>query len=121
MPRRAASEPEPRPGFPRPARSPEEQENRLISLAVELAEKQLREGTASAQLVSQLVKLGSSRERLEQQKIMHENKLMEVKQEALESQQRTEELYKQALNAMRSYSGQDPIDFGDDYGDGYED
>jgi hypothetical protein len=96
-------------------------ENRLISLATNLAEKQLRDGTASAQVISQLLKLGSSRERLEQQRIAYENDLMLVKKEALESQARTEELYKKALNAMRSYSGQEPIDFGDDFDGDYDD
>lgn len=100
-----------------PPTTPEAMENRLISLASDLAERQLREGTASAQVISQLLKLGSSRERLEQQRIRHENELMQVKKESLESQARNEELYKQALNAMRSYSGQDPIDFGDEYED----
>lgn len=117
MASRRASNPEPKPSPMRPAMTPQEMENRLISLANDLAERQLRDGTASAQVISQLLKLGSSRERLEQQRIGYENELMRVKKEALESQARTEVLYKEALQAMRSYSGQDPIDFGDEYED----
>jgi hypothetical protein len=96
-------------------------ENRLISLATELAEKQLREGTASAQVISQLLKLGSSRERLEQQKIDYENQLTKVKMEALANQQKTDEMYKKALDAMRSYSGQDPVDWDDSYMNDFDD
>lgn len=122
MARRRDSSPEPpKPVRGMPAATPEGVENRLISLATELAEKQLREGTASSQVISQLLKLGSSRERLEQQRIKHENDLMQVKKEAIEAQARTEELYKQALNAMRSYSGQDPIDFDNNFEVDYDD
>lgn len=103
----------------RPATTPEARENQLISLAVELAEKQLTEGNASAQVISHYLKLGSSRERLEQERLRHENELLQVKREAIESQKRVEEMYVEALNAMRSYSGQDPID--DGYDDEYED
>jgi hypothetical protein len=52
--------------------------------------------------------LGSSRERLEQARLEHENELLQVKKEAMEGQARVEELYISALDAMRSYSGSDP-------------
>lgn len=98
----------------RPATTPEAREQQLISSAVDLAEKQIREGTASAQVITHYLKLGSSRERLEQQKISLENELLVVKREAMESAQRVEELYGQALAAMRSYSGEEPLQMGDD-------
>lgn len=94
----------------RPATTPEAREDQLIAKAVDLAEKQLEEGTASAQVLSIYLKLGSSRERLEQERLHHENELLQVKREAIESQKRVEELYISALNAMRSYSGQEPMD-----------
>lgn len=78
----------------------------MISLAVDLAEEQLRNGTASAQVVTHYLKLGSSRERLEREKLEKENELLRAKTKALESGQRVEELYEQALEAMRRYSGQ---------------
>ena len=89
----------------RPATTPEARENQLVSLAVDLAEKQLADGSASAQVISHFLKLGSSREKLEQQRIAYENELTKTKIETLASQQRVEELYMNALNAMRSYSG----------------
>ncbi len=90
----------------RPALSPEARENQLISLAVDLAEEQLRNGTASSQVISHYLKLGSSREKLEKEKIALENKLTEAKTEAVASAKRVEELYTQAMRAMRKYSGQ---------------
>jgi hypothetical protein len=100
----------------RPATTPEGREKQLISLAVDLAEKQLADGTASAQVISHYLKLSSSRERLEQEKLAHENELLVAKSEALASQKRVEELYKSALDAMKSYSGQDlSLDEDDDY------
>ena len=94
----------------RPATTPEARENQLIALAVDLTEKQLREGTASSQVISHYLKLGSSREKLEQERLKKENHLLEVKAEAMASAKRVEELYGKALNAMRAYAGQDPMD-----------
>jgi len=90
----------------RPALTPEARENQLISLAVDLAEKQLQEGTASSQVITHYLKLGSTKERLEKEKLEEENKLLRAKTESLQSQKRVEELYMEALNAMRNYSGQ---------------
>lgn len=92
----------------KPATSPEQRENELVSMAADLAEEQILGGTASSQVITHFLKLGSSRERLEQERLRHENELMEVKKEALEGQKRVEELYMQALDAMRSYSGAQP-------------
>lgn len=92
----------------RPAKTPQARENQLIALAVDLAEKQLSEGTASSQVVSYYLKLGSSRERLEQERLRRENTLLKAKTEAMESAKRVEELYGLALVAMKSYSGQTP-------------
>lgn len=89
----------------RPATTPEGRENELVSQAVDLAEEQIRKGTASSQVITHFLKLGSTRERLEQERLEHENELTRVKIEALESQKRVEELYMEALTAMRSYAG----------------
>ena len=88
-----------------PATTPEAEENQMISLATDLAKKQLLEGTASAQVITHFLKLGTTRESLEKEKIQRENELLKAKVESLASQQRIEELYSNALNAMRSYSG----------------
>ncbi len=97
-----------------PATTPEGRENQLISLAVSLAERQLSEGTASSQVISHYLKLGSSRERLEQERLGNENDLLRAKKEMMESAQRIEILYNEALNAMRSYAGQEPRETFDD-------
>lgn len=95
----------------RPALNPDARENQLISLAVDLAEKQLMEGTASSQVITHYLKLGSSKERLELEKQKKEIALLEAKVDTLQSAKRVEELYSEALNAMRNYSGQgDPND-----------
>lgn len=118
MPPRRQKEPNDKPSRRRQAMTPEARENQMISKAVSLAEKQIENGTASAQVVTHYLKLGSSRERLEQERLRHENELLQVKREAIESAQRVEVLYKQALDAMKSYSGAPPEeDDSDDYED----
>lgn len=92
----------------KPATTPEARENEMVSIAVDLAEEQILNGSASSQVITHFLKLGSTRERLEQQRLEHENELTRVKIEALESQKRVEELYIEALEAMRSYSGELP-------------
>lgn len=92
----------------KPATTPEGRERQLVAAAVDLAEEQLRNGTASAQVITHYLKLGSSREFLEQEKIKLENELLGAKREMLASQARVEELYGRALDAMRSYAGQPP-------------
>ena len=89
----------------RPALTPESRENQLIALSVDLAEKQLREGTASSQVITHFLKLGSTKNQLELEKIRHENALLEAKTQSIQSAKRVEELYENALNAMRDYSG----------------
>lgn len=104
------------PPFPRlrPATSPEERENQLIALSYDVAERRLRKGTASAQEVTHFLKLGSSREKLEQERLKLENGFLAQKTEALKAQARIEDLIGDALNAMRGYSGMEPAPQGDD-------
>lgn len=94
----------------RPATTPEARENEMIAMATDLAEEQIRNGTASSQVISHFLKLGSTRERLEQERLAHENELLQVKKEALESQKRVEELYTSALDAMRLYAGAQSVE-----------
>lgn len=88
-----------------PALTPEARESQLISLAVNLAEKQLAEGTASAQVITHFLKLGTVREQLEKQKLINENALLAAKTESIQSQKSMDELYSKAINAMKMYSG----------------
>lgn len=94
----------------RPALTPEAREQQLVSLAVDLAEQQLIDGTASSQVITHFLKLGSSKADLERAKLEHETKLLEAKTEAIQSQKNMEELYSQAIAALKSYSSQDDDD-----------
>jgi len=88
-----------------PATTPEARERQLISLAVDLAEDQLIKGTASSQTITHYLKLGTTREKLEQEKLAREVKLLEIKAESYASGARVEELYGKAISAMREYQG----------------
>jgi hypothetical protein len=96
-----------------PARTPEARENQLIALAVDLAEKQLSEGTASSQVITHYLKLGSTREKLEKEILEKQRELITAKTDAIQSAKKVEELYANALNAMRSYSGKGDSDYDD--------
>lgn len=92
---------------PTPAATPEDRENQMISLAINVAEQQMLNGTASSQVITHYLKLGSSKERLEMEKLRKENELLVAKVNALESSARVEEIYINALNAMKGYQGYD--------------
>lgn len=89
----------------RPALTPEAKENQMIALAVDLAEKQLREGTASSQVITHFLKLGSTKEKIEQEILEKQKELITAKTEQIKSTKMQESLYKDALDAMKSYSG----------------
>lgn len=89
----------------RPALTPEARENQLISLAVDLAEQQLRDGTASSQVITHYLKLGSTKERIEKEILEKQKELISAKTESLKSAKRIEELYDEAIKAMRNYGG----------------
>lgn len=89
----------------RPALTPEARENQMIALAMDLAEQQLRDGTASSQLITEFVKRGSTKARLEKEILAEQKELMAAKTENLKSAQRIEELYADAIKAMRNYAG----------------
>lgn len=93
----------------RPATTPEAREHQLISAAVDLAAKQLADGSASAQVITHYLKLGSSREQLEQEKMKQDVELAKAKIESMASVKRVEEMYGEALNAMRAYGGHEPL------------
>lgn len=89
----------------RPSLTPDAKENQMIALAMDLAEKQLRDGTASSQVVAHFLKLGSSKERLEQQILEKQTELLAAKTESLKSSKQIEKLYNDAMKAMKVYSG----------------
>lgn len=89
----------------RPPLSPEAKENQMISLAMDLAEKQLRDGTASSQLITEFVKRGSTKARLEQEILSEQKELISAKTKSLQSAERIETLYANAIAAIRDYAG----------------
>lgn len=89
----------------RPGLTPEAREGQMVALAINLAEEQLRNGTASSQVITHFLKLGSTREKLERERLERENELLKAKAKALESQEKTEQLYREAIEAMKRYSG----------------
>lgn len=94
----------------RPATTPEARENQMISLAMDAAEKQLLEGTASSQVITHFLKLATEKARLEREVLEVQKDLIVAKRETLQSQQRSEELYANAIKAFKHYAGQDDIE-----------
>jgi len=104
-----------KPAKMRPALTPEAREGQLVSLAVDLAEQQLRDGTASSQVITHYLKLGSMREKLERERLQEEINLQKAKTRAYDSAEEIKELYAEALKAMRNYSGHDEEELYDEY------
>ena len=99
----------------RPALTPEARENQLIALAVDEAERQMREGTASSQVITHFLKLGSTVARLEREKLEEENQLLKAKTKALQDAADMKELYADAIAAMKRYSGQGDYEEDEEY------
>lgn len=102
---RTVNSPTPKVQEIRPALTPEGRENQLIALSVDLAEKQLREGTASSQIICHYLKLGSTTAQLERERLRLENELTKSKTNAINSSESSEKLYKDAIKAFQKYSG----------------
>lgn len=99
------------------AKTPEERESMLISMAMDRAEQQIADGSASSQLLTHFAKLGSSRERLEQERLRNENEVLRKKVESMEAAIDVKNLMTEALEAFKGYSGRSR----DDEDDGYDD
>lgn len=92
------------------ASTPEGRENQMINLAIDEAERQIRAGTASSQIVTHYLKLGTTRESLEQERLRRENTLLEARATAMANAERMEELMREALDAFRGYRMPDSRD-----------
>lgn len=90
-----------------PARSLEAREDQLINLAVDLAEEQLRAGTASTQVIVHYLKLATTREQLEKEKIIHENALLKAKTDSIDNTAKGGEFYERVIKALKTYKGID--------------
>lgn len=95
-----------------PARDADERERQMISLAIDLAEQQLMNGTATSQVITHYLKLATRNSELERRALEAEVKLKEAKTEALQAQKQSEETYRQAIEAFQRYSGQTGINDG---------
>lgn len=110
----ARKKPEPAKPKRPPATTPEARENQMISLAFDLAERQLADGSASSQVITHYLKLATTREKLEKEKLELEKTLLQARTDNIASAKRVEELYTNALSAMRSYQGKEDVDEFDD-------
>lgn len=91
----------------RPALTPDGRMNQLVSLAFDLVEQRLRDGTASSQETTSIIKWSTAREQLETERVRKELALVDAKTQQLQAQANIEKLYTEAIKAMRTYSGQD--------------
>lgn len=89
----------------RPALTPEARENQLISLAMDRAEQQLMDGTASSQVITHFLKLGTAKYQFETEKLKHDTELVKAKTESLESAKNMEALYEKAIKSLQVYRG----------------
>lgn len=92
-------------GKSHPARTPQERENQLVSLAMDRAEQQMRDGTASSQVITHFLKLGTIQHEMELEKLKQENALLEAKISAIKSAESQEKIYAEAIEAMKKYRG----------------
>lgn len=88
----------------KPASTPEGREQQLVNLAVSLAEKQLREGTASPSVINHFLKIASRREVLEREILEKQSRLIEAKAESISQGKEAEQLAKAAIEAMKNYN-----------------
>ena len=98
-----------------PATTPEAREQQMVSLAFDLAQTQLEDGTASAQVITHFLKFGSSQNALEKEKLRKENLLMQARVDQISASAQNSELYQEAINMMKIYTGEDPEEQTDEY------
>ena len=89
----------------RPALDPNDREQQIANAAYNLAEKQILDGTASSQVITHFLKVGSQRERIERERLIEENKKLRAQTEALQSAKHIEELYAAAMQVFKGYQG----------------
>lgn len=106
MPKRKPRE-DSEPDARRPYMTPEGRENDVVAMAYDLAERQIREGTASSQVITHFLKLGTKKERLEREILEEQRKLIAAKTENLESEKKDKVAYEEVLAAIKKYRGDD--------------
>lgn len=91
----------------RPYMTPEGRENDVVAMAYDLAEKQIREGTVSSQVLAIFLKAGAKKERLEREILEEQKKLITAKTENLESERKDKVAYEEVLAAIKRYRGEE--------------
>lgn len=89
----------------RPLMSVQAREEQIAGYALDCAERQIREGTASPSVLVHFLRATSTKEALERQLLEQQNELLRVKRESAELQMQSESKYNEALQAFRGYSG----------------
>lgn len=90
-----------------PPRSEEEEEKLAGGLAMDLAIKWMREGTAPAQVVTHFLKINSLKEQAELEKTRREIELLKAKKKAIELAEEQDKKYEEVIKAISSYAGKD--------------
>jgi cell division protein FtsB len=108
---------EPMAPLPPPATTLEGREDQLVAAAMDLVERRIHEGTASAQETVHFLRLGSVNNQLQNEKLRNENEVLKTRVKEMESRKTGEDMYAKALAAFRGYSGQEEIDPEADFGD----
>jgi hypothetical protein len=79
-------------------------------MAYDLAEKQLKNGDASSQVITHFLKSASTRGRIEELRLTHEIELMKAKKSQIESQEELQNMFKEAITAMGTVRYEEPGD-----------
>lgn len=97
-------------------RTAEGKESQLINLAMKLAEKKLRDGTASSQIITHFLGLATAKAQLEAEKLKADVKLSSAKVDKINSDRDMKNIYEQVIDAMKKYQGEmEDDDYEDEY------
>ena len=103
----------------RPPIIPANRVQQIGNAALNLAEKQILEGTASSQVITYFLKAISEKERLENERLVEENKKLRAQTEAIEAAKKSEELFAEAMRAFKGYQQTDISEEGENYDGSY--
>lgn len=90
--------------------SAEERERELAYLATCLAEQQLRDGSAKAQVITHYLKLASPRENIERRMMEAKIQLLEGQLQACQRDTTTQQLLEEAIESLKMYRGDDSFE-----------
>lgn len=91
-----------------PPLSDKDHEAKLISLTLQMAEQQLIDGTASSQVMTHFLRLGSIRSKVELEKLRLENNLLTEKIQSEKMGQQLKEMFQDVMESLRDYQAPPP-------------